>query len=66
MTDLENKQRKTRKTYNIENHAHELTFSCYHQYDYLNDPKGNEYYKYVVKIDSPSYILTCKTIRKEK
>ena len=32
-------QRKKRKTYNIEGHAHELTFSCYHQYDYLNDPK---------------------------
>ena len=26
-------------TYNIEGHAHELTFSCYHQYNYLNDPQ---------------------------
>jgi len=32
-------QRKRRKTYNIEGHAHELTFSCYHQYNYLNDPQ---------------------------
>ncbi|MCJ7812184.1 transposase [bacterium] len=31
-------QRKKRKSYNITGHAHELTFSCYHQYDYLNDP----------------------------
>ena len=30
--------RKKRKTYNIAGHAHELTFSCYHQYDYFNDP----------------------------
>jgi len=40
MTDQSKQiQRKKRKTYNIEGHAHELTFSCYHQYDYLNDPK---------------------------
>ena len=31
--------KKKRKTYNTEGHAHGLTFSCYHQYDYLNDPK---------------------------
>ena len=38
MTDQsKNIQRKRRKTYNIEGHAHELTFSCYHQYNYLND-----------------------------
>jgi putative transposase len=38
MTDPKKIQRKKRKTYNTEDHAHELTFSCYHQYDYLNDP----------------------------
>ena len=32
-------RRKKRKTYNIEGHAYELTFSCYHQYNYLNDPQ---------------------------
>jgi len=32
-------QRKKRKTYNIEGHAHELIFSCYHHYNYLNDPQ---------------------------
>jgi hypothetical protein len=31
-------QRKKRKSYNIVGHAHELTFSCYHQYAYLNNP----------------------------
>ncbi|MBN1366122.1 MAG: transposase [Syntrophaceae bacterium] len=31
-------QRKKRKSYNIAGHAHELTFSCYHQYDYLKNP----------------------------
>ena len=31
--------RKKRETYNIEDHAHELTFLCYHQYEYLKDPK---------------------------
>jgi len=41
MTNSQTKkiQRKKRKTYNIEGHAHELTFSCSHQFDYLNDPK---------------------------
>jgi len=34
---LKTTQRKKRKSYNIQGHAHELTFSCYHQYDYLND-----------------------------
>ena len=34
--------RKKRKTYNIKGHAHELTFSCYHQYNYLNDPRSCE------------------------
>jgi len=39
MTDnSKEKIRKKRKTYNIEGHAHELTFSCYHQYCYLEDP----------------------------
>ena len=31
--------KEKRKTYNTEGHAHELTFSCYHQYDYFNDTK---------------------------
>ena len=31
----ENTIRKKRKSYNIEGHAHELTFSCYFQYKYL-------------------------------
>ncbi|MBN2029441.1 transposase [bacterium] len=31
-------QRKKRKSYNIAGHAHELTFSCYYQYDYLKNP----------------------------
>jgi len=40
MTDQSKQiQRKKRKTYNIEGHAHECTFSCYHQYNYLNDPQ---------------------------
>ncbi|MBN1782569.1 transposase [bacterium] len=26
------------KHYNIPYHAHELTFTCYHRYDYLKDP----------------------------
>jgi len=30
--------RKKLKHYNIPNHAHELTFSCYRRMDYLNDP----------------------------
>jgi len=34
--------RKKRKTYNIKGHAHELTFSCYHQNNYLTDPKSCE------------------------
>ena len=34
--------RKKRKTYNIKGHAHELTFSCYHQYNYLNEPESCE------------------------
>ena len=33
-------QRKKRKTYNIQGHAHELTFSCFHQFNYLNHPKS--------------------------
>jgi putative transposase len=33
------KHRKKLKHYNIQNHAHELTFSCYHCYDYFIDPK---------------------------
>jgi len=32
------KKRKKLKHYNIYYHAHELTFSCYHRYKYLNDP----------------------------
>jgi len=41
MTDQSKQiQRKRRKTYNIEGHTHELTFSCYHQYNYLNDPQA--------------------------
>ncbi len=28
---------KTKRVYNIKGHAHELTFSCYHQYRYLVD-----------------------------
>jgi len=29
--------RKKMKHYDIPGHAHELTFSCYHQLDYLKD-----------------------------
>lgn len=29
--------RKNLKRYDIPGHAHELTFSCYHRYDYLKD-----------------------------
>ena len=39
LTDIKKMKRKKRKTYNIEGHAHSLTFSCYHQYEYLNDPQ---------------------------
>jgi putative transposase len=28
---------KSLKRYDIPGHAHELTFSCYHRYEYLND-----------------------------
>ncbi len=31
-------QRKKLKRYDIPGHAHELTFSCYHRFHYLNDP----------------------------
>ncbi len=31
-------QRKKLKRYDIPGHAHELTFSCYHRFPYLNDP----------------------------
>ena len=31
-------KRKKVKHYNIPNHAHELTFSCYHNDEYLLDP----------------------------
>lgn len=34
--------RKKVKHYNIPNHAHELTFSCYRHRDYLFDPKACE------------------------
>ncbi len=37
-------KRKKIKHYNIPYHAHELTFSCYHRYDYLNDPILCEYF----------------------
>ena len=33
---------KKLKHYNIPGHAHELTFSCYHGYNYLIDPKACE------------------------
>ena len=39
MTDIKKIKRKKRKPYNIEGHAHNLTFSCYHQCEYLNDPQ---------------------------
>jgi len=36
MTDnSKGKIRKKRKTYNIEGHVYELTFSCYYQYSYI-------------------------------
>jgi len=38
MNEIEFKKRKKLKHYNIPNHAHELTFSCYHRYHYLKDP----------------------------
>ena len=39
MNDQPNKiHSKKRKSYNIEGHAHELTFSCYHHHKYFNDP----------------------------
>ncbi len=31
-------QRKKLKRYDIPGHAHELTFSCYQRFHYLNDP----------------------------
>jgi len=34
--------RKKLKHYNIPGHAHALTFSCYHHYDYLFDPTACE------------------------
>jgi len=33
---------KALKHYNSPGHAHELTFSCYHRYDYLSDPVACE------------------------
>ncbi len=36
----ETERRKKRKHYNIPGHAHYLTFSCYHRFDYLSDPES--------------------------
>jgi len=36
------KQYKALNHYNTLGHAHELTFSCYHRYDYLLDPIAYE------------------------
>ena len=38
MSEYKLNYRKKLKHYNIPYHAHELTFSCYHRYDYLKDP----------------------------
>jgi len=37
MSENTTKPRKKLKRYDIPGHAHELTFSCYHRFDYLND-----------------------------
>ena len=37
-THSNTEQRKKLKRYDIPGHAHELTFSCYHRFHYLNDP----------------------------
>ena len=37
MEELKTKFKKL-KHYNSQGHVHELTFSCYHRYKYLNDP----------------------------
>ncbi len=37
-THPETEQRKKLKRYDILGHGHELTFSCYHRFQYLKDP----------------------------
>lgn len=37
MSENNTKPRKKLKRYDAPGHAHELTFSCYHRFDYLND-----------------------------
>ena len=37
MSENTTKPRKKLTRYDITGHAHELTFSCYHRFDYLND-----------------------------
>ena len=37
MSESNTKPRKKLKRYDTAGHAHELTFSCYHRFDYLND-----------------------------
>ncbi len=37
MLENNTKPRKKLKRYDTPGHAHELTFSCYHRFDYLND-----------------------------
>jgi len=41
---------KTLNHYNTPGHAHELTFSCYHRYDYLSDPVACELFLSELKI----------------
>ena len=35
---MNSEHRKKLKRYNLPNHARELTFSCYHKYNYFSDP----------------------------
>ena len=37
IVQAETKNRKKLKHYNVPGHAHYLTFSCYHRFDYLSD-----------------------------
>ncbi len=37
MSENNTTPRKKLKRYDIAGHAHEMTFSCYHRFDYLND-----------------------------
>ncbi len=37
IVQIETERRKKLKHYNIPGHAHYLTFSCYHRFDYLSD-----------------------------